>query len=96
MRKEKIHTLCCPIDKNDLILKTFREENGEILEGLLVCEECKRYFPIISGIPIMTPNEFRQAEFELPFLEKWKSELPALRTDFKIDFQGKADYLLKL
>lgn len=68
--------LCCPFDKSDLILTTItRDEQDNIVEGILTCDNCKRIYPIISGIPIMTPDEFREESLEKPLLEKWEKFL---------------------
>ena len=44
----------------------------EIDSGLLYCEKCKRWFPIIDTIPQMLPDEFRNAEEEIKFLKSNK------------------------
>lgn len=72
MRTSFIEKLCCPQDKHELELQIFKKDaNGNILEGLFTCPECKRYYPIIYGIPIMTPDEYREKALEAPILEKW-------------------------
>ncbi|MEX2404963.1 MAG: hypothetical protein WD625_12565, partial [Balneolales bacterium] len=43
----------------------------EIHEALMTCPKCKRYYPVIYGIPIMTPDEFRERALEEPLLKKW-------------------------
>ena len=40
----------------------------EIETGLLFCPECRRWFPIIETIPQMLPDEFRNADEEIKFL----------------------------
>ncbi len=76
MTKELLEKLCCPIDKHDLEVNVFNEaEDGEILEGLLSCPECTRYFPVIYGIPILIPDEYRDESLEEPLLKKWGFEL---------------------
>lgn len=60
------------MDKHPLDMKIItKHENGEILEALLTCPECNRYYPVISGIPIMTPDEFRERAIEAPSLKRW-------------------------
>ena len=60
------------MDKSELQHRIFREdERGDIIEGLLTCPECKRYYPIIYGLPIMTPDEYREKSLEAPILQKW-------------------------
>ncbi|MEL7833546.1 Trm112 family protein [Fodinibius sp. Rm-B-1B1-1] len=76
MTKELLEKLCCPIDKHDLDANIINErEDGEILEGLLSCPECNRYFPVIYGIPILIPDEYRDESMEKPLLKKWGYEL---------------------
>lgn len=68
-----LNKLCCPFDKSDLSLKIItQDEQDNILEGILSCGECKRVYPIVSGIPIMTPDEFREPALEEPMFEKWE------------------------
>ncbi|OQD42986.1 Trm112 family protein [Croceivirga radicis] len=72
MRKEFLNKLCCPIDKADLKTQIFlQDEEGQIIEALMTCPKCKRYYPVIYGIPIMTPDEFREKALEEPLLKKW-------------------------
>lgn len=72
MNASLLKKLCCPIDKHDLESKVFvKHENGDIMEGLLTCSECRRYYPIVYGIPIMTPDEYRERALEEPILKKW-------------------------
>jgi uncharacterized protein YbaR (Trm112 family) len=72
MKTSLLNKLCCPQDKQDLDLKIFiKKEDGEILEGLLTCPGCQRYYPIVYGIPIMTPDEYREKTLEEPLLKKW-------------------------
>lgn len=76
MKLETIAKLCCPFDKEDLELKTILTDDQEnILEGWLTCGSCKRIYPIIKGIPIMNPDEYREAHLEQPVLERWQKEL---------------------
>jgi uncharacterized protein YbaR (Trm112 family) len=76
MRLETINKLCCPFDKSDLTLKIItRDEQDHILEGILSCADCNRIYPIVSGIPIMSPDEYRDSTFEQPLLDKWEKVL---------------------
>ena len=64
--------LCCPIDKHDLNINIFtKTESGDILEALMTCPHCNRYFPVIYGIPILVPDEYRDRSLEEPLLQKW-------------------------
>ena len=86
MRTTTISRLCCPFDKKDLSLQIISQDiNDNVLEGLLTCSECNRYFPIVKGIPIMNPDEYREAKFELPMMASWK-QLNGKPTDnFRLD-----------
>ncbi|MFC5626774.1 Trm112 family protein [Algoriphagus winogradskyi] len=76
MKLETIEKLCCPFDKQDLTLKIILKNAEEnILEGWLNCSSCSRIYPIIKGIPIMNPDEYREAHLEQPVLDRWQNQL---------------------
>jgi uncharacterized protein YbaR (Trm112 family) len=76
--------LACPIDKHHpLDLHVFDEEN-EVVEGIIVCAECNRFYPIIDEIPHMLPDNLRSKDEDLKFLKKWIEKLPE-----KVKTQGK-------
>ncbi len=76
MKRRLMEILACPIDKHyPLELHVF-EEKEEIAEGLLVCPECDRWYPIIDEIPQMLPDDLREAKEDLPWLEKWRARVP--------------------
>lgn len=85
MKKKTIDQLCCPFDKGDLSLEVinYNEEEQAVVEGILHCATCQRVYPIISGIPIMTPDEYREESLEKPVLEKWQN-LVEQRTQAKL------------
>lgn len=47
----------------------------EIESGLLFCKNCKRWYPIIETIPQMLPDEYRNEDKEIKFLENNKNLL---------------------
>jgi uncharacterized protein YbaR (Trm112 family) len=76
MRQSTIDKLCCPFDKADLHLQVISKDLEEnIIEGLLSCDQCKRYYPIVKGVPIMSPDEYREYELEQPLLNNWQEHL---------------------
>jgi uncharacterized protein len=76
MKPSFLDKLCCPLDKHELRLQIFAQhESGDITEGLLTCPACGRYYPIVYGIPIMTPDEYRERALEEPILKKWGRQL---------------------
>lgn len=75
MRLKTIEKLCCPFDKQDLNLKIFVKDTGQnVIEGILSCSHCQRKYPIVYGVPIMSPDEYRQIKLEQPIMEQWKLE----------------------
>jgi len=76
LKRRLLDILACPIDKHyPLELHVF-EEKEEITEGLLVCTECNRWYPISDEIPQMLPDDLREAKEDLEWLGKWKSQVP--------------------
>jgi uncharacterized protein YbaR (Trm112 family) len=72
MRIETIKKLCCSFDKADLQLTVISKDVQEnIIEGTLFCKECRRIYLIVSGIPIMSPDEYREFRLEQPLLQRW-------------------------
>ena len=77
-----LNKLCCPFDKAELTLQILeKDDNDNIIKGLLNCVECKRIYPIISGIPIMTPDEYRESQLEAPLIEQWTKEIENKETE---------------
>lgn len=70
-----LQKLACPFDKSDLHIKIFKHEGDSVQEGLLTCAQCQRYYPIIYGVPIMSPDEYREKALEQPLLKRWGFEL---------------------
>lgn len=76
MRAKTIEKLCCPFDKSDVNLTTIvKDTEKNIIEGYLTCSECSRIYPIVKGVPIMNPDEYREFQLEQPLLEKWSKQL---------------------
>jgi len=76
MKKKLMDILACPIDKYyPLELHVF-EEKEEIVEGMIICPKCLRWYPIRDEIPEMLPDELRTEKDELPFLQKWEKKIP--------------------
>jgi len=50
----------------------------EIVEGLIFCEVCNRWYPIVEEIPIFLPDEIREKrkQEDLKFLNKYKDKIP--------------------
>ncbi len=77
MQRKLLDILACPIDKHyPLELLEFKTSDDVIADGVLLCSECARYYPIVEEIPIMLPDNLRTRKDDLAFLEKWKGSLP--------------------
>ncbi len=82
MKTETIHKLCCPFDLADLTLTPIHTTiDGAIEEGYLLCGHCNRIYPIVQGIPIMSPDDYREFRLEKPLLERWKAYLEGKTVD---------------
>lgn len=76
--------LACPIDKYyplelieiDTVEDKIINENV-IKEGILFCSQCSRFYPIIEEIPVMLPDELRDKEKDIQFLQKWQEKIPS-------------------
>jgi uncharacterized protein YbaR (Trm112 family) len=85
--KENYHPL--NNDENNAIVKKNNNGGGNkaneikrkekviiVIDGILYCKKCSRFYPIIDEIPIMLPDELREKEKDLQFLTKWKHSIP--------------------
>lgn len=62
--------------ENDITGEVTKDKIIVIIEGILYCKKCLRFYPIIDEIPIMLPDELREKEKDLEFLKKWKNNIP--------------------
>ena len=77
MNKKMIEILACPIDKHSPLEIFESTSNGDrIIEGALYCIECTRFYPIIEEIPIMLPDDLRDKNKDIDFLNKNQKKLP--------------------
>ena len=84
MRQSMLDILACPIDKYyplELIEIDTAEDKiineNVIKEGVLFCSQCSRFYPIIEEIPVMLPDELRDKEKDIQFLQKWQEKIPS-------------------
>ncbi|MBS7610309.1 Trm112 family protein [Candidatus Bathyarchaeota archaeon] len=76
MKRRLMEILACPIDKHHPLELYVFEEREEIVEGIIVCPKCNRFFPIKDEIPEMLPDELRNVEEDLRLLKKWEKIIP--------------------
>lgn len=50
----------------------------EVVEGLIICEGCYRWYPVIDEIPHMLPDDLRvmDPDEELEFMRRWLNKFP--------------------
>lgn len=51
----------------------------EVEEGLIVCPECGRWYPIgsaVETIPELMPDDLREEERDIEWLKKWSEKVP--------------------
>jgi uncharacterized protein YbaR (Trm112 family) len=85
MRKSMLNLLACPIDKQyplelfEINIKQNNTNGTDIIinEGILFCAKCYRFYPIVDEIPILLPDELREKQKDIDFLEKWRNKIPA-------------------
>lgn len=77
MQRRLLEILACPIDKHyPLQLIELKVEGEKIVSGVILCDQCGRYYPIIDEIPVMLPDELRSKKEDLDFLSQWRAQLP--------------------
>jgi uncharacterized protein len=78
MQRKLLDILACPIDKHYPLEMLEFNVRGEdvIVDGVLMCTKCGRYYPIIDEIPVMLPDNLRNKKEDIGFLEKWNTKLP--------------------
>ncbi|MGC8961900.1 MAG: methytransferase partner Trm112 [Candidatus Bathyarchaeia archaeon] len=77
MKEELMEILACPICKHHpLELKVFQSSEGEIVEGIILCHKCGRWYPVIDEIPHMLPDDLREESEDKAFLERWRTKIP--------------------
>ncbi len=48
----------------------------EIRDGIIICGNCGRWYPIEEEIPRMLPDELRNKNEDIEFLSKWRTRIP--------------------
>jgi ubiquinone/menaquinone biosynthesis C-methylase UbiE/uncharacterized protein YbaR (Trm112 family) len=58
---------CCRCTRNQFHVKSFQLNKHEIVTGIIVCNDCSTWYPIVEGIPIVSINHvlIREAKEQL-------------------------------
>ena len=79
-----LELLACPIDKHyplelfEINIKQDKDnEDAIITDGILFCNKCYRFYPIIDEIPVLLPDELREKQKDIEFLHKWHNKIPS-------------------
>ncbi len=73
--KEKCYFLRRPA--SEVPLETCAQcVNKDVVEGVLVCRSCGRWYPIIDGIPRMLDDKFRKVKEDVEWMMKHIDKVP--------------------
>ncbi len=77
MRKTLLNYICCPFCHGtlDFITKVYENREKNIQEGILICQECNRWFPVRNYIPELLPDHLRNWEADENFLYSLDSNI---------------------
>lgn len=68
--------LTSEVDKDELLKKCTECMKINLVNALLVCDKCQRWYPVIEEIPHMLPDKLRNKNKELSFLSRFKDRVP--------------------
>ena len=63
-------------DEKNFNLNNDDDNDAVIEEGILFCNKCYRFYPIVEEIPIILPDELRDKDKDIEMLNKWSNSLP--------------------
>ena len=63
-------------NEENFLLNNNSDNDLVIEEGILFCNTCSRFYPIVEEIPIILPDELRDKDKDIEMLNKWKDSLP--------------------
>ena len=69
--------LACPIDKHHPLELLIFKQSDEIAEGIIICPKCHRWYPIRDEIPEMLPDDLREKDKDIEWMQKWSELIPS-------------------
>jgi|GEM_PF-1019751 len=68
LREKLVEILACPMCGHyPLKLVKIRTDGEKVIEGILYCENCKRWYPIKDEVAIMLPDDMRDKSTDEEF-----------------------------
>ena len=78
MKRALLDLLACPSCEGPLTCHVRSEAtDGEIVEGLLLCAGCSRWYPVTGQLPELLPDHLRDAERDVELFKRSASGLSA-------------------
>src|SRR5258708_10578054 len=72
MKASLLRLIRCPDCAAALSLLNAREQNAEIVSGILQCEGCRSSFPIEDGLPVILRSDALSERTRSSFGKQWK------------------------
>jgi uncharacterized protein YbaR (Trm112 family)/SAM-dependent methyltransferase len=72
MKPKLLEYICCPACQGELRFLDSLDPNSESKDSLLLCQSCDHWYPIRNTIPELLPDQLRDWEKDLHFLNKLK------------------------
>ncbi|AFZ69824.1 hypothetical protein Calag_0031 [Caldisphaera lagunensis DSM 15908] len=64
--------------------------NLDVIDGIIICKNCGRWYPIIDGIPRMLNDKYRKYHEDVELLRKYLDKIPLdIKNLMKIPELGK-------
>lgn len=71
MKRETLQLICCPNCRHELTLCEKQILGSEVVDGLLECKSCGKYFAITDGVPRMIVNLINQENLAKSWGYEW-------------------------
>ena len=94
MKRSLMDLLACPMCKHDpLELHELESKDDIIVEAVILCPKCQRFYPVREEVPCMLPDDLRDTEEDLAFLTKWREKLPEELKDHEAKLRSRNQHV---
>ena len=91
MKRALLDLLVCPFCEGALTCHVQSEGvGGEIVEGLLLCAQCSRWYPITEQLPELLPDHLRDADRDVELFKRSAAGLTPARRAIHEQFRPEA------